>query len=186
MGPHSGGRGSEQLRSSYAAGLDCRAEGEASGLLCPASSIPSGRLRDVEVHRADSEGSVDAQELRIRHVGWRDPSRISSLSRERVSRRSIGAPAASLTRIWICSSRSTTSIGSSSSDASRIPASKRPFAMPLSSATTSRWVKDATADYSDEAMHAALDINIPNYASAVVTTNEIVDLIVQTLGSRAP
>jgi hypothetical protein len=35
-------------------------------------------------------------------------------------------------------------------------------------------------------MHAALDINIPNYASAVVTTNEIVDLIVQTLGSRAP
>ena len=36
-------------------------------------------------------------------------------------------------------------------------------------------VKDATADYSDEAMHAALDINIPNYASAIVTT--IVDLI---------
>jgi hypothetical protein len=27
--------------------------------------------------------------------------------------------------------------------------------------------KDATADYSDEEMHAALDINIPNYASAV-------------------
>jgi nicotinamidase-related amidase len=38
-------------------------------------------------------------------------------------------------------------------------------------------VKDATADYSDEAMHAALDINIPNYASAIVTTNEIVDSI---------
>jgi isochorismate hydrolase len=37
-------------------------------------------------------------------------------------------------------------------------------------------VKDAT-DYSDEEMHAALDINIPNYASAIVTTNEIVDLI---------
>jgi len=48
-------------------------------------------------------------------------------------------------------------------------------------------VKDATADYSDEEMHAALDINIPNYASAVVTTNEIVDLIssVQTLGISA-
>src|SRR6202008_1303985 len=30
-------------------------------------------------------------------------------------------------------------------------------------------VRDATADYSDEAMHAALDVNIPNYASAVVT-----------------
>jgi nicotinamidase-related amidase len=36
-------------------------------------------------------------------------------------------------------------------------------------------VKDATADYSDEQMHAALDVNIPNYASAIVTTNEVVD-----------
>ena len=35
-------------------------------------------------------------------------------------------------------------------------------------------VKDATADYSDEHMHAALDINIPNYASAVVSTEEVV------------
>ena len=26
-------------------------------------------------------------------------------------------------------------------------------------------------------MHAALDINIPNYASAIVTTKEIVDTI---------
>jgi nicotinamidase-related amidase len=38
-------------------------------------------------------------------------------------------------------------------------------------------VKDATADYSDEEMHAALDVNIPNYASAIVSTNEIVDSI---------
>jgi ureidoacrylate peracid hydrolase len=35
-------------------------------------------------------------------------------------------------------------------------------------------VKDATADYSDEEMHAALDINMPNYASAIVTTDEMV------------
>jgi hypothetical protein len=33
-------------------------------------------------------------------------------------------------------------------------------------------VKDATADYSDEEMHAALDFNIPNYASAILTTTE--------------
>ena len=48
-------------------------------------------------------------------------------------------------------------------------------------------VKDAAADYSDEEMHAALDINIPNYASAIVTTNEIVDLIssVKILGISA-
>jgi isochorismate hydrolase len=38
-------------------------------------------------------------------------------------------------------------------------------------------VKDATADYSDEEMHAALDVNIPNYARAIVTTNEVVDLM---------
>jgi nicotinamidase-related amidase len=38
-------------------------------------------------------------------------------------------------------------------------------------------VKDATADYSDEEMHAALDVNIPNYASAMVTTNEVVESI---------
>src|SRR6201993_1407335 len=35
-------------------------------------------------------------------------------------------------------------------------------------------VRDATADYSDEEMHAALDINMPNYASAIVSTEEIV------------
>ena len=38
-------------------------------------------------------------------------------------------------------------------------------------------VKDATADYSDEEMHAALDVNIPNYASAIVKTDEVVHLI---------
>ena len=38
-------------------------------------------------------------------------------------------------------------------------------------------VKDATADYSDVEMHAALDVNIPNYAGAIVTTSEIVDSI---------
>ena len=38
-------------------------------------------------------------------------------------------------------------------------------------------VRDATADYSDEEMHAALDVNIPNYATAVVTTEEAVQAI---------
>ena len=42
-------------------------------------------------------------------------------------------------------------------------------------------VSDATADYSDDAMHAAIDVNIPNYASAVVTASELV----QTLASLA-
>jgi nicotinamidase-related amidase len=38
-------------------------------------------------------------------------------------------------------------------------------------------VRDATADYSGEAMHAALDLNIPNYASAILRTEEIVAAI---------
>jgi ureidoacrylate peracid hydrolase len=44
-------------------------------------------------------------------------------------------------------------------------------------------VKDATADYSNDAMHAALDVNIPNYASAVVTTTEVVNSI-SSLGNQ--
>jgi nicotinamidase-related amidase len=35
-------------------------------------------------------------------------------------------------------------------------------------------VKDATADYSEEFMHAALGANLSNYASAIVTTAEVV------------
>jgi ureidoacrylate peracid hydrolase len=38
-------------------------------------------------------------------------------------------------------------------------------------------VKDATASYSDEEMHAALDVNLPYYASAMVTTTEVTDSI---------
>ena|SRR5215470_13456364 len=41
-------------------------------------------------------------------------------------------------------------------------------------------VRDATADYSDHEMHAALEVNIPNYASAIVSA----DLIVDALSSR--
>src|SRR5215813_14547550 len=48
-------------------------------------------------------------------------------------------------------------------------------------------VKDATADYSDREMEAALEVNIPNYASAIVTTDEIVDAIsaLSTIGVGA-
>jgi ureidoacrylate peracid hydrolase len=38
-------------------------------------------------------------------------------------------------------------------------------------------VKDATADYGEEFMHAALITSLPNYASAIVTTKEAVDLL---------
>ena len=35
-------------------------------------------------------------------------------------------------------------------------------------------VRDATASYSDAEMHATLDVNLPYYASAIVSTEEIV------------
>jgi ureidoacrylate peracid hydrolase len=38
-------------------------------------------------------------------------------------------------------------------------------------------VKDATADYAEEFMHAALITNLPNYASAIVTTDEVINAI---------
>jgi ureidoacrylate peracid hydrolase len=38
-------------------------------------------------------------------------------------------------------------------------------------------VKDATASYSDKEMRAALEINISNYATAIVTADEVVDAI---------
>jgi len=46
-------------------------------------------------------------------------------------------------------------------------------------------VKDATASYSDEHMHAALEINLPNYASAVVTTDEILVSLASPAGVQA-
>ena len=41
-------------------------------------------------------------------------------------------------------------------------------------------VRDATADYSDEMMHAALDINMPNYADAIANTEDIIAAIAAT------
>lgn len=38
-------------------------------------------------------------------------------------------------------------------------------------------VSDAIADYSDVEMRAALELNLPNYASAILTTKEVVDSI---------
>jgi nicotinamidase-related amidase len=39
-------------------------------------------------------------------------------------------------------------------------------------------VKDATADLSEEAMHASLAVNIPNYAGAMPTAREVVEVLV--------
>ena len=52
------------------------------------------------------------------------------------------------------------------------PASKRPCAMPPSSVMKSPSLRMRRRT-THEMMHAALDINIPNYASAIVTTSQI-------------
>jgi ureidoacrylate peracid hydrolase len=87
------------------------------------------------------------------------------------------------TQIWICSPRSTASILVIGLIAHTCVEATVRFAGELGYDVTV--VRDATADYSDEEMHAALDINIPNYASSIVTTNEVVDLIssVSNLGN---
>jgi ureidoacrylate peracid hydrolase len=45
-------------------------------------------------------------------------------------------------------------------------------------------VKDATADYSDQHMHAALATNLPNYASAILTTDEVVEALSSVMPLR--
>jgi ureidoacrylate peracid hydrolase len=48
-------------------------------------------------------------------------------------------------------------------------------------------VKDATASFTEEQMQAALPINLPNYANAMVTTEQIVGSIafLKPLGASA-
>jgi nicotinamidase-related amidase len=45
-------------------------------------------------------------------------------------------------------------------------------------------VKDATADYSERELEAALEINIPNYANAVITADEVVAAIAADRATR--
>lgn len=46
-------------------------------------------------------------------------------------------------------------------------------------------VKDATASYSDEHMRAALEISLPNYASAIVTAAELTRTLERSTETRA-
>jgi ureidoacrylate peracid hydrolase len=46
-------------------------------------------------------------------------------------------------------------------------------------------VKDATAGLSEDAMYASLEVNLPHYANAIVTTSEIVEAVSAGLTPRA-
>jgi nicotinamidase-related amidase len=162
------------LCSSYIAGPECCAEGGASRFLCAASSIPSGRPRDPEVHCAHPESRLAAQELRTRTWGGEIRTGFEPKPGEIVA-----------TEHWCSSGLANTDLDLQLKKHgihqlivigliahTCIDASVR-FAAELGYEVT--MIKDA--DYSDKEMHGALDINIRNYASAIVTTNEIVDSI---------
>ena len=53
--------------------------------------------------------------------------------------------------------------------------SMSPYAFELDYEVT--MVRDATADYSEVEMHAALDVNLLNYAADIVTTAQLVESI---------
>jgi ureidoacrylate peracid hydrolase len=120
---------------------------------------------------------VEAEEFRIRNLGWRVPCRI----RAQAGRDIVVA------EHWCSSGFANTDLDLQLKKHgihqlivigliahTCIEATVR-FAVELGYEVTV--VKDATADYSDKEMQAALDINLPNYASAIVTTDEIVELM---------
>ena len=156
--------------------LNAAREGEASRLLCHASSLPPGRLRDLEVHRANPEGGVEEQEFRIRHMGRGDSTEFAPQPGEIVA-----------AEHWCSSGFANTDLDLQLKKhgihqlivigliAHTCMEATVRYAAELGYEVTV--VKDATADYSDEMMHAALDINMPNYASAIASTEEIVAAI---------
>ena len=176
MASYSGSRRGERLRSSYAAGSGCRAEGEASGLLRDAPSIPFG---DYETWKYVAP---------IQRAAWKNKSFEYGTWGGEFRAEFVPKPGEVVASEHWCSS------GFANTDLDLqlkkhgihqlivigliahtcIEATVR-YAAELGYEVTV--VRDATADYSDEMMRAALDINMPNYASAIVTTNEVVDLI---------
>ena len=143
----------------------------------------SGDYETWKCHCASAEGRVVAKGLRYGTWGGEIRSEFAPQPGDIVALEP-GARAASPTRTWTSSSRGTASRGSSSSGSCThlVEATVR-FAAELGYDVT--MVRDATADYSDEAMHAALDVNMPIYASAVVTTSELVKSLSSLVEMRA-
>jgi isochorismate hydrolase len=119
---------------------------------------------------------MEAQELRIRHVGWRDPQRVQTSTGGHCGLGALGfqrfrqhGSGFQLKKHGIHQLIVIGLIAHTCVEATVRYAAELGYQVTM--------VKDATADYSNGEMHAALDINIPNYASGIVTTTEIVDSI---------
>ena len=130
----------------------------------------------MEIHCTYAEVSVVEQDLRIRHVGRRDPRRVEPQPGDMVAQEHWCSSGFANTDLDLLLKKhgihKLVVIGLIAHTC--VEATVR-FAAELGYEVT--MVKDATADYSEVEMHAALDVNIPNYASAIVSTNEIVESI---------
>ena len=137
--------------------------------LCDASSLPARRLRDLEVHCADSETRKAEPSFRLRHVGGEIRSEFQPEPGEIVA-----------TEHWCSSGFANTDLDLQLKKHgihklivigliahTCIEATVR-YAAELGYEVTV--VSDAVADYSDREMHAALEVNLPNYASATRAT----------------
>jgi ureidoacrylate peracid hydrolase len=176
MGSPEGCRRSESLCSSYVAGSACGAEGGASRLLCVASSVPSRRLRDLAVHAPIQEAAWSHKTFEYGTWGGEIRSEFAPQPGDIVA-----------LEHWCSSGFANTDLDVQLKKhgihqlivigllAHTCVESTVRFAAELGYQVT--MVKDATASYSDEEMHAALDVNIPNYATAMVTTNQVVDAL---------
>jgi ureidoacrylate peracid hydrolase len=144
---------------------------QTSRFVCAAPSISPWRLRELEVRRFRRQRGCE-RALNT-GPGRRDPQRIRAAAGRHCGPRA-------LVFQWLCQHR----CGFAAQEARHPSALVMGLIAHTCVEATVRYaaelgyevtmIKDATADYSDEEMHAALDVNIPNYASAVVTTNEVV------------
>ena len=175
MGSLEDGCGSKPLYSSHAAS-ECCAEGGASGLLRAASSIPSRRLRDLEVHCPIQKAAWLHKTFEYGTWGGEIRSEFKPQAGEIVALEHWGSSGFANTDLDLQLKKHGMHqlIVMGLIAHTCLEATVR-YAAELGYEVTV--VKDATADYSDVEMRAALDINIPNYASAIVTTNQIVDSI---------
>jgi len=164
------------VRSPHAAGPERRAEGPASRLLRDASPISSRRLRALEVHRADSEAAWSSKAFEYGTWGGEIHSDLAPQPGDVVALEHWCSSGFANTDLDLQLKRHgihqlivTGLIAHTCVEATVRYAAELGYEVTM--------VKDATTSYSQEHMHAALDINIPNYASAMVTTAEIVDAI---------
>jgi nicotinamidase-related amidase len=176
MRPHSGCCGGQRLRPAHASGVERGAQGWASRLLRVASAIPSWRLRDLEIRCAHTKAAWEHRTFEYGTWGGEIRLEFEPKPGEIVA-----------VEHWCSSGFANTDLDLQLKKHgihqlivigliahTCVEATVR-FAAELGYEVTV--VRDATADYSDEAMRAALEVNMPNSASAIVATNEIVAAI---------